>query len=55
MIITPAVFEDEMKKAKTVQKGFALMMMTLQTLGYEAGIMEFLNKHGAEDHAGEDK
>ena len=37
-MITPAVFEDETKKIKTLKEGVDLMTETLVSLGYEAGI-----------------
>lgn len=37
-MITPAVFEDEMKQAKNIDDVIALMEEVLVSLGYEAGI-----------------
>ncbi len=43
MIITPAAFEDEMKKKKTLEEAVALMADTLDSLGYAAGLKTFFN------------
>lgn len=42
MIITPAAFEDEMKEKKTVEDALALMVETLDSLGYSAGLDTFM-------------
>lgn len=41
MIITPAVFEDRMRKQETPTGALLLMEETLRSLGYEAGIRIF--------------
>lgn len=41
MIITPAVFEDMMRKQETPTGALLLMEETLRSLGYEAGIRIF--------------
>lgn len=43
MIITPAAFEDEMKKKKTLEEAVALMADTLDSLGYAAGLKAFFD------------
>jgi len=43
MIITPAQFEDEMKKKTTLEEAVALMADTLDSLGYAAGLKIFLD------------
>lgn len=43
MIITPAAFEDEMKKKKTLEEAMALMVDTLDSLGYAAGLKAFFD------------
>ena len=43
MIITPAAFEDEMKKKTTLEEAVALMADTLDSLGYAAGLKIFLD------------
>ena len=44
MIITPAKFEDRMREVKAVDDAFALMLETLESMGYGAGIDVFMNK-----------
>lgn len=43
MIITPAAFEDEMKKKTTLEEAVALMADTLDSLGYAAGLKILLD------------
>ena len=43
MIITPAQFEDEMKKKTTLEEAVALKADTLDSLGYAAGLKIFLD------------
>ena len=43
MPITPAEFEDKMKVCKDIEAEVALMVNTLDSLGYEAGIRVFLS------------
>ena len=43
MIITPAQFEDEMKKKVTLEEAVALMADTLDSLGYAAGLKILLD------------
>jgi hypothetical protein len=54
MIITPAQFEDEMKKKTTLEEAVALMADTLDSLGYAAGLKTFFNctEMTADDNSG---
>ena len=42
MIITPAVFEDEMNKAESIEEGIAIMIQVLDSLGYRSGLNAFM-------------
>ena len=42
MIITPAVFEDEMKEAGSFEEGVTLMIQVLESLGYRSGLNAFM-------------
>lgn len=44
MIITPAEFEDKMKAAESQSDALALMLKTLESLGYDAGISIWMNR-----------
>lgn len=44
MIITPAKFEDEMKATKSMTDAVALMLKTLESMGYEAGVSAWFDK-----------
>lgn len=44
MIITPARFEDKMKEAETLGDALAIMLNTLESMGYEAGVDVWMNK-----------
>lgn len=44
MIITPARFEDAMREAKTASEAIVIMLETLESMGYGAGVMIWMNK-----------
>ena len=44
MIITPAKFEDSMRETKSAAESIVLMLYTLKSMGYGAGINIFENK-----------
>ena len=50
MVITPAAFEDEMKKKKTLEEAMVLMVDTLDSLGYAAGLNIFLEMKDNDNH-----
>lgn len=52
MIITPAKFEDMMTEAKTSSEAMNVILETLKSLGYEAGIYAYLYKHMERDFLG---
>lgn len=44
MIITPARFEDAMKDAQTAWDALAVMVETLDSMGYSAGVNVWMKK-----------
>lgn len=54
MIITPAKFEDEMRRIaerRDMSGAIALMLTTLRSMGYEAGVRIFEEEDKHEDRA----
>ena len=49
MLITPAEFEDKMKAAESQSDALALMMETLESMGYEAGVSIWMNRFMIKD------
>ena len=50
MITTPAAFEDEMRNAASLEEGVAIMVKTLDSLGYRAGLNIFLEMKDNDNH-----
>lgn len=49
MLITPAEFEDKMNVVETPGDALALMMETLESMGYEAGVNVWMNRFMIKD------
>ena len=52
MIITPAIFEDEMNKAESLEEGIAIMIQVLESLGYRSGLNIFLEMKDNDNNPG---